>query len=176
MYAVVQGGQVIEHPLTRLDLLERFSNTMFVGDDLPDGWVSVQPTSAPAVTYAQNAVSGTPVRQGGQWFQTWVVVDATAEQIATRVQILEGAIVARVQRRLDEFSRTRNYDGILSACTYATSTVARFASDGQYCVQARDATWSQAYAIMAEVQAGTRQMPSGYADIEADLPALTWPQ
>ena len=29
--------------------------------------------------------------------------------------------------------------------------------------------------IMGEVQAGTRPMPAGFADIEADLPVLAWP-
>lgn len=79
------------------------------------------------------------------------------------------------QSRLDAFAQTRNYDGILSACTYATSTVPKFQAEGQYCVEARDATWAKLYQIMAEVQAGTRPMPSGYADIEGDLPVLQWP-
>jgi hypothetical protein len=29
--------------------------------------------------------------------------------------------------------------------------------------------------MLAEVLAGTRPMPSGYADIEGELPALSWP-
>ena len=81
-----------------------------------------------------------------------------------------------IQQRLDEFARSRNYDGILSACTYATSTVPRFKSEGQICVNLRDATWAAAYQILADVQAGKRPMPSSLADIEADLPALEWPQ
>ena len=85
-------------------------------------------------------------------------------------------IIAATQRRLDDFARTRNYDGILSACTYATSTVQKFQAEGQYCVEARDATWAALYAVLGAVQAGTRPMPTGYADIEADLPALEWPQ
>ena len=84
-------------------------------------------------------------------------------------------ITSATQARLDTFARTRNYDGILSACTYATSTNPRFASEGQYCVTARDATWSALYVVMAEVEAGTRPMPTGYQDIEPDLPALVWP-
>lgn len=79
------------------------------------------------------------------------------------------------QARLDAFAHTRNYDGILSACTYATSTVPKFQAEGQYCVEARDQTWATLYQIMAEVQAGTRPMPSGFADIEPELPTLTWP-
>ena len=88
---------------------------------------------------------------------------------------LQDQIVTATQKRLDDFARTRNYDGILSACTYATSAVPKFAAEGQYAVQARDATWATLYTILAEVEAGTRPVPSGYADIEPDLPALAWP-
>lgn len=84
-------------------------------------------------------------------------------------------ITTATQARLDSFARTRNYDGILSACTYATSAHPQFAAEGQYCVTARDATWSALYVVMAEVEAGTRPMPTGYQDIEPDLPALVWP-
>lgn len=80
-----------------------------------------------------------------------------------------------VQKRLDDFARTRNYDGIISACTYATSAVAKFKAEGQACVNLRDATWSAAYNILSKVQDGTRPMPASIADIEADLPALVWP-
>ena len=98
-----------------------------------------------------------------------------AQKTAEKNKALQESIVMATQKRLDDFAKTRNYDGTLSACTYATSTVQKFASEGQYCVQARDATWAKLYQIMAEVEAGTRPMPTGYADIEPDLPALVWP-
>ncbi len=88
---------------------------------------------------------------------------------------IQADIVARTQQRLDEFARTRNYDGILSACTYATDPNPAFAAEGQYCVALRSATWAALYAVLAEVQAGTRPMPSGFADVEPALPILTWP-
>ena len=90
-------------------------------------------------------------------------------------EMIAAEIVAAIQRRLDAFARTRNYDGILSACTYATSTVPKFAAEGQYCVNARDATWATLYEILAEVEGGVRPMPSGFADVEPELPALAWP-
>lgn len=92
----------------------------------------------------------------------------------SRAQI-EATFTAVIQKRLDDFARERNYDGILSACTYATSTVTKFKAEGQACVNLRDATWSAAYNILAQVQAGTRPMPTSITDIEADLPALVWP-
>lgn len=88
---------------------------------------------------------------------------------------IQADVVLRTQTRLDNFARTRAYDGILSACTYATSAVPKFSTEGQYAVAARDATWAALYTLMAEVQSGTRPMPTGFADVEPLLPTLEWP-
>jgi hypothetical protein len=88
---------------------------------------------------------------------------------------IKAEIMTATQQRLDTFAKTRLYDGVLSLCTYASSLNAKFQAEGQYGVEARDATWATLYEIMEEVQAGTRPMPSGYADIEAELPPLVWP-
>lgn len=88
---------------------------------------------------------------------------------------INAQIVRDVQDRLDTFARTRNYDGVLSLATYATSTIPKFAAEGQYGVEARDATWATLYQIQADVIAGLRPAPTGYADIEGDLPTLAWP-
>lgn len=88
---------------------------------------------------------------------------------------IQAEVIAETQKRLDDFARTRNYDGILSLCTYATSTNVKFQTEGQYGVQARDTTWATLYEILDEVQSGTRPMPSSYADIESELPVLSWP-
>lgn len=100
---------------------------------------------------------------------------ARTDEMSIRAQRLMQSIVDATQKRLDDFARTRNYDGILSACTYATSTVPKFATEGQYCVEARDATWAKLYEMLAEVEAGTRPVPTGFADIEPELPVLEWP-
>jgi hypothetical protein len=81
---------------------------------------------------------------------------------------------AKIQARLDAFAKTRNYDSILSACTYATSMNPKFAAEGQYCVEARDATWVKCYEILNEVQSGQRPIPS-WEELEAELPPLEWP-
>lgn len=91
----------------------------------------------------------------------------TTEQITAQYTV-------GVQQHLDTFARTRNYDGILSAATYATSQVAKFNAEGQYAVEARDATWAKCYEILAAVEAGTRPMPT-LDELLAELPVLTWP-
>jgi hypothetical protein len=88
---------------------------------------------------------------------------------------VQQVIVDATQKRLDDFARTRNYDGILSLCTYATSTVHKFQTEGQYGVNARDATWATLYTILEEVLEGIRPPPTGYADVEPLLPVLEWP-
>jgi hypothetical protein len=112
---------------------------------------------------------------GGTWTQRWSVVALSAAESAAYVASVKQQITALVQSRLDDFAKTRDYDNVLSACSYATSTHAKYGVEGQYCVAAREATWDAVYQVMAEVQAGTRPMPTGYADIEPLLPALVWP-
>jgi hypothetical protein len=80
-----------------------------------------------------------------------------------------------VQAHLDAFSQTRNYDGILSAATYATSTMPQFRTEGQYAVEARDATWAKGYEILGEVLSGQRPMPT-IEEVIAELPPLKWPE
>jgi hypothetical protein len=104
----------------------------------------------------------------------WTQAEIDAAK-AKQAEAVKSEIIDATQKRLDDFAQTRNYDGILSACTYATSAVPKFATEGQYCVEVRDTTWAALYDILEEVQAGTRPKPSGYADIEDDLPVLTWP-
>lgn len=79
-----------------------------------------------------------------------------------------------VQKRLDDFARTKTYDNMLSACTYATSTNPVFRSEGQYCVEARDSTWAAANAVLQTVMAGERPIPT-WEELEAELPELEWP-
>lgn len=115
----------------------------------------------------------------GNWVRVYEVFDLPQEQVtdnqlAKRDQLLAD-VVTKTQARLDDFAKTRGYDGILSLCTYATSSVPKFQGEGKYGVTARDATWAQLYTIMAEVESGTRPMPEGYSDIEAELPVLEWP-
>ena len=84
-------------------------------------------------------------------------------------------IVIMTQKRLDDFARTRNYDSIVSACTYMGSPVPKFAQEAAYAVEARSLTWAKLYEMLGEVEAGTRPMPTGYSDIEPELPTLQWP-
>lgn len=127
----------------------------------------------------------------GQWYTKYVAgpiftdtPEATAAQqqaawIAQKTQerdaALQASIVQATQDRLDAFARTRHYDDIKSASDYAGCSVPKFDVEGTYCRDARALTWDALYRILGEVQAGTRPVPTGFADIEPDLPPLVWP-
>lgn len=121
---------------------------------------------------ADAMLMSTPLEEHEAMLNAWV---AAYEPEPANTDLIIAEVVAATQARLDAFARTRNYDGILSACTYATSSIQKFNAEGQYCVQARDNTWAALYAFMDEVQTGTRQMPSGFAEVEAVLPTIKWP-
>lgn len=84
------------------------------------------------------------------------------------------SLTGDVQAHLDATARTRNYDGILSLCSYASSAHPTFGAEGLAGVAWRDAVWAACYAIMADVQAGTRAVPTTAA-LLAELPAMVWP-
>lgn len=99
---------------------------------------------------------------------------------ASRQQALMAAISRRVQQRLDDFAASRGYGDertapIVSACSYASSTHARYGVEGRYCLDARERTWDSVYGILADVKAGKRPVPADFSNIEADLPELEWP-
>ena len=128
----------------------------------------------------------TPVKKDSVWEQQWVIVekysqadrdqilaDEIEKQKQEEVEALQDSIVNAVQKRLDDFARTRNYDGILSAATYATSTNTTFQAEGQRAVQLRDDTWQALYNILGQVATQGRVVNS-FEDIEGDLPVLSW--
>lgn len=182
MYALIQNGEVTQFPYTIDDLKQAHPQTSFPTILTPEtlaayGVVPVVSTGAQYDPATQVAESNGCMfnAERGRWETAWTVRPKTAEELQAGAQALQDSIVQQTQQRLDDFARTRNYDGILSACTYATSAVPKFAAEGQYAVQARDATWAALYQFMADVQAGTQPVPTGFEDVEPLLPPLAWP-
>lgn len=140
------------------------------------GFLPVTLTVKPSSNRVTQVVEETtPTQVNNVWTQQWTVRSATAPEQAQAKAVLQQEIVDATQQRLDDFAKTRQYDGILSACTYSTSPTLKFQAEGQYCVDQRDATWAKLYEMLAEVEAGTRPIPQSFADVEPELPALVWP-
>lgn len=111
-----------------------------------------------------------PLFDGTQWVEGQ---DPAVMLAQTNANIIS-SLTAAVQKHLDDTAKMRGYDGILSACTYATDTHPPFKAEGQACVDWRGAVWGACYTIMAAVQAGNHAMPTE-ASLIAELPVMVWP-
>lgn len=77
-----------------------------------------------------------------------------------------------VQNHLDTGAKTLGYDGVLSACSYVTSSNLKFSTEAQSFVLWRDSVWSYCYQELAMVQQGIRPLPT-VAEIIYELPLRT---
>lgn len=146
-----------------------FYDTVIHGDNIPVDSVEITADHHAELLAAQS--QGANIQPDGNGYPEAVFPPPTREQI-------EAAIIADlsgcVQRHLDDTAKQRNYDGILSLCTYATSTNAQFAAEGQTGVTWRDAVWAKCYQVLADCLAGTRNTPTE-AELIAELPVMVWP-
>jgi hypothetical protein len=99
-------------------------------------------------------------------------------------------VESKTQARLDAFATTGGYSNNDSISKYKDITddeiallpadeqplVTRFRTECRYLAVQTARTWAKLYLILDEVTAGTRPVPSGYTDIEPELPVLQWPE
>lgn len=78
-----------------------------------------------------------------------------------------------IEAYMDSVVQTRNYKNIHTAASYVNSTNEKFAKEGAACNKWRDDVWDKCYAILAEVKAGKRAIPT-LEEVIAELPVLVW--
>lgn len=98
-----------------------------------------------------------------------------ADVRARAMTALASAFELAIQGTLDEAARARGYDSIATAVSYAEEpAVARFQADGRAFRAWRSLVWQHAYAELARVKAGEREIPT-QEQFLAELPALDIP-
>ena len=92
----------------------------------------------------------------------------TAEQI-------RAALTDAVYAHMNAAAHARGYDDIKAAVTYAEEpAVSIFQAEGRALRAWRSLVWAHCYQALADVQAGTRAIPTA-AQLIAELPALDLP-
>lgn len=96
----------------------------------------------------------------------WVSTPTPAALLNAAKLAYEGA----AQALLDSTAQAWGYDSAVSACSYGLSTVPQFKAEAQALLAWRDALWQAAYALEAQVVAGSVPLPASPAAFLALLP------
>lgn len=187
--------QTLSYPLTEASIRAAHPSTLFGVPFRSDRYKPVAIVPAPVVSVLTHEVRElAPQQTNGEWHQVWSTValpqKAVDERTAAAIEELKANIVFNTQKRLDVFAATRGYSGTDSLSKYQNLTdaqiaglptedlrnqVSKFRTECQYLALMTAVTWATLYSIMDKVLTGNRAMPSGYADVEPDLPPLEWP-
>jgi hypothetical protein len=89
----------------------------------------------------------------------------TAEQIIARLE-------AALDRHLDAVANSYRYESIRTMVTYATSEHQTFGPEGRAAVKFRDAVYAYGIQVIADVEAGNRDIPTE-EELIAELPLIT---
>jgi hypothetical protein len=98
--------------------------------------------------------------------------DETTKQ-AREFELTAQRLSDAVQVHLDSTVKARGYDNMISAATYATSSNTKFKAEGVAAVKWRDAVWTACNAYLADVQGGTKAVPTE-EELIVSLPVISW--
>lgn len=101
MYVKLKNQTIEKYPYSINDLIKDNPNTSFPQnptDALLSEWgvFSVSLVEIPIVDHTKNVTEGSPVQENGKWKQSWVVTNATTEQIQQRTN--DKALAVRSER------------------------------------------------------------------------------
>ena len=100
MHALIVDGAVAKYPYTIGMLRKDNPNTSFPkrpSDELLAQWGMevVAKVDRPDADHTKNVVEGTPVFQNGAWTQVWSVANASATEVAERVEQMKAQAEAQ---------------------------------------------------------------------------------
>lgn len=104
----------------------------------------------------------------GDYYEVKAIPEPTIEELQAQIQ---KQLTDAVQHVLDTKAQELNYDNCLSVCSYIDTGVPKFDAEGKAFRAWRSAVWAKGYEILAQVQAGERDVPTE-AELLAELPEL----
>lgn len=116
-----------DYPLSAADVRAAHSNTSFPSEVagfeaalVGMGYAVVQQVPEPAITYTQNIAEGAPAESDGTYQQTWVISNASAEEVAERTARQSVDIRQERNQRLADCDWTQLPDAPVDAAAWAT--------------------------------------------------------
>lgn len=119
-YALLTDGTIAEYPVYEGDIKLRFPDTSFTTPFVPPaGYVTVADTPQPQINWNQNIAEGNPALVDGAWTRTWVVMDATPEEITERTEARASGVRFDRNSRLASCDWTQLPDAPVDRATWA---------------------------------------------------------
>ena len=108
-------------------------------------------------------------------FEKTATADITVADVPAEVFAKVLAVTRqRLGEQLNAFAQTRDYDDIVSLCSYATDPEPDHAAEGQHGVALRSQVWAAIRDYQKDVISGAKPVPRFESDIFEVVPALTW--
>jgi len=128
--------------------------------------------------YSQILIEKAPKLYRGVYSQQWEVLDldqrTIQENAIKRIDAMKDSYMSAVQLHMDSEAKKKGYDNILSACTYANSTIPKFKAEGKAAVLWRDQIWDYCFVNIQSMQDGTRSLPKDIQSFIEELPKINW--
>jgi hypothetical protein len=98
--------------------------------------------------------------------------DAPVENVPETPEKIAARLESSLDRHLDAVANSYRYESIRTMVTYATSDHQTFGKEGKAAVKFRDAVYAHGIQVIADVEAGIRQIPKE-EELIAELPKLS---
>lgn len=178
MYVKAKNQTVEKFPYTLNDLKKDHPNVSFPkkpSDDVLAEW-DVYPVifdERPQAGLKEATVQADkPDYVDGKWVLRWTVKQLSNDEFAQKIKAHKEALQHEVTRHMDRVAAEKNYDSILSACTYAAFDNP-FKEDGLKAIAWRSAVWVKCYEVLDYAQSGLRDIPTP-EELIAELPKMDW--
>lgn len=94
------------------------------------------------------------------------------EPFTSKFQKVQREFSAKLEQRIVDFAKEKDYDDQISIATYINSTIPQFNREANFFVPLRDQTYAIGYTLITQyAQQGV--IPT-WEEIEAQLPVLDW--
>ena len=109
------------------------------------------------------------VETGERYIEARTYPDKTLAKIQAEAK---QRLITAIQGHLDSKAQERGYDNIFTACTYAGDPNPTWNTEGTAFKAWRSAVWQYCLTVLADIEAGTRAIPTE-SELIAELPALS---
>lgn len=99
------------------------------------------------------------------------VYDVHQTEPMTQHEYLQQHYTDVVQKYMNDTVKAKGYDDVFTCISYVNSTDETFRAEANKVLRWRDLVWRTCYEILADVEAGNREIPQ---DVIAELPKLEW--